>query len=255
MTNISGNDLTCSAIKIISRETQPRTTCVHTPKAKPTTRLKRKSAPSLADSDRCPQSQTLKSESDRWTDGAIANNFNRQRRDRSRKNSQLSGHARKTVLADVSQKKSGAATWNMRQTRHTDMLAYGCAQTRVSHSTHVTFISLEVCAMRVMPRITFSIMTTISSFVVETRRTVFSSGWTFLVFLAYCRSADLSLYTRLLDRFLLPFPFYAVSCSNEHRSPFEQEPFGIRSVDRRGNRQQLQSTTTRSLLQEQCATT
>ena len=44
---------------------------------------------------------------------------------RSCKNSQESGHARKTVLAEFNQKKSSAATWTMKQTRDTDMLVYG----------------------------------------------------------------------------------------------------------------------------------
>ena len=56
----------------------------------------------------------LKSESDRWTDGAVSNNFNRQRRDRSCKNSQESGHARKAVLASLSHMGSRAATWTMK---------------------------------------------------------------------------------------------------------------------------------------------
>ena len=58
------------------------------------------------------------------------------------RNSQESGHTRKTVLADLSQKKSNAATWTTKQPRDTDMLACGCAQTRVSRSTKVSYLLL-----------------------------------------------------------------------------------------------------------------
>ena len=84
--------------------------------------------------------RALKSESDWWTDGAVFNNFNRQRRGRSCKNSQDTGHACKTVIADLSQKKGSAARWTTKQTRDTDMLAYGCALTRVSRSTQVSYV-------------------------------------------------------------------------------------------------------------------
>ena len=76
----------------------------------------------------------VKSESDRRKDESVPNNPNRQRRNRSCKKSQESGHARKTVLADL----SSAATWAMKQTRDTDMLAYGCARTRMSRRIQVS---------------------------------------------------------------------------------------------------------------------
>ena len=89
----------------------------------------------------CMRSDTrgLKDESYRWTDGAVSNNFNRQRRDGSCKKSQESGHARKTVLAGLSQKKeSSAATRAMKQARDAEMLAQGCARTRVSRNSQVS---------------------------------------------------------------------------------------------------------------------
>ena len=52
-----------------------------------------------------------------------------------------------------------------------------------------------------MPRITLSIMTTISSFVVEARKTVLLSRWTFWPVVL---SADLSLSTKILDRVPCP---------------------------------------------------
>ena len=82
----------------------------------------------------------LKSESDRQKDEAVPDNLNRQRRNRSCKNNQQSGQARKTVLADLSQKKSSATPWNVKQTRDTDMLAYGCARTRVTRNTRVSYL-------------------------------------------------------------------------------------------------------------------
>ena len=77
----------------------------------------------------------VKSESDRRKDESVPNNPNRQRRNRSCKKSQESGHPLKTVLADL----SSAATWAMKQTRDTDMLAYGCARTRMSRRIQETY--------------------------------------------------------------------------------------------------------------------
>ena len=69
-------------------------------------------------------SRGLKSEFDRWNDGgAAANNFNRQRRDRSCKNSRESGHARKTVLADLSQKKKQSSDVDD-EARHTKRICW-----------------------------------------------------------------------------------------------------------------------------------
>ena len=47
------------------------------------------------------------------------------------------------------------------------------------------------------------------------------------VFVVCCRFAKVSLFTKLLDRVPLPFPVFAVSCSEEHFLPFEHEPFDI----------------------------
>ena len=54
----------------------------------------------------------LKSDSARQEDEAVSNNSNRQRRDRSCKNSQESGHARKAVPADLNQKKEQCSDVN-----------------------------------------------------------------------------------------------------------------------------------------------
>ena len=71
-----------------------------------------------------------------------------------------------------------------------------------------------------------------SSFAVETRRTIFFSRKTFFpVSLAYYRPTELSLVTRLLDRFPLPFSFSAVSCSSKHVAPFEHELFLTSKID------------------------
>ena len=113
----SGDDLICSAATMITREAQRcvqrRVTHVRTPMEKPTTRLKRKSGPSQAVSERVTFRQRdlvvmcfhvsgfshwtrsdtrgLKSEFDLWTGQSPKKkrkkNFNRQRRDRSCKDS------------------------------------------------------------------------------------------------------------------------------------------------------------------------
>ena len=78
-----------------------------------------------------------------------------------------------------------------------------------------------------MPRITLSIMTTISSFVVEARKTVLLSRWTFWPVVL---SADLSLSTKILDR--VPCP--SLSLPGHHQTnmfqnwlslPFSSAPF------------------------------
>ena len=84
----------------------------------------------------------LKSESDQWTDGAVSNNFDRQRRDRSRKNSRESGHAHKTVLADLSQKKSRAATWTVKPDMRCGYTGSGL-HTDASEPQHTSVISFS----------------------------------------------------------------------------------------------------------------
>ena len=89
--------------------------------------------------------------------------------------------------------------------------------------SHFTFIFLEVFTLR-----TLSIITPISFFVVETRTTTFFSRWTFpcLSGILSCCWV-LSFLPGLLDRFPLPFPFFAGSCSKEHFPPFAHEPFDV----------------------------
>ena len=55
-------------------------------------------------------------------------------------------HARKTVRA--SQKKACAVAWSTVQTRVTDMLTCGCARTRVSHSTQVSYLHIDIQSTR-----------------------------------------------------------------------------------------------------------
>ena len=66
--------------------------------------------------------------------------------------------ARKTVLADLSQKEAFAAAWNTVQTHETEMLACGCARTRVSRNISVilsseTFSCLIVFVRKLLWRI------------------------------------------------------------------------------------------------------
>ena len=79
----------------------------------------------------------------------------------------------------------------------------------------------ELCAMRDVPIIHNSLIT-----VKHGSQSCFPDGL-FLVFLAYCRPAELSPLTQQLDRFPLLFPFFAVSCSKELFPPFEHDRFDI----------------------------
>ena len=86
----------------------------------------------------------LQSEPDQLADEAVSNNSNRQRHGRIlQRQSKSWQHACKTVLADLSQKKEASAVaWNTVQTRVTQMLACGCARTRVSrkkNKCHMVF--------------------------------------------------------------------------------------------------------------------
>ena len=90
-----------------------------------------------------------------------------------------------------------------------------------------TFIFLEILATRGMPRITFSILTTNSSFAIDTRTAICRSWWASSVFRVSCLSAELSLFTALPGRFPLPCPFFAVTCLKEYIPPSEHEPFDV----------------------------
>ena len=91
----------------------------------------------------------LKGGSDRKCDEVVFLNCNRQRRDRSCKDSQELGRSQDGACRLEPEKEAYAVAWNVMQTCDTGMWAYGRARTRVSRSTQVlSLYKIFICVSK-----------------------------------------------------------------------------------------------------------